>query len=214
MSLEIGERLFEIGLTLLRYGGVGLSYSPKLGLKREMWLRGRIEHYDKDERFEGKPVLLIIRTPPNAEMVAEIKTREQVDGGCGWFNVRPNVEPTENDKWDGLPAIQAIINVSPDAFDAVSVHATETLDRIHRVKAEITLIGKSLPETGTGALWPYRLADFDVSERKAYAIGEFKIGSTGTFYPRNRVLPIERALDASSSMKPARPCWTRGGRPP
>lgn len=194
--LAVKDRFVEVHMTLARYGGVGMSYSPKSGLKREMYFRGHIKDYEQDARFEGKAVRIRLETPSGPEWEEKIKTEQKVDSACGLFSVRANVQATKYDDEVGQPPIQAFITLTHEAFDAVSVHATETLDRLYRVGATIRLVGKSLPETGTGAAAaPIRLSDLDVSEDKSYAVGGFEIEGTRTLYPRNRVLPIERRLD-------------------
>ncbi len=193
---QFGERFLEIRIMLLRYGGVGISYSPKMGVKRHMHLRGRIEQYVPDARFEGKPVLIRLETLSGPEWEEKIKTKEQVVSACGLFSVRANVQPRRFEEEVGDPAIQAFISITQAAFDAVSTHAMVTLDNIRRVGATIRLVGKSLPEIGTGPTGaPIHLSDLDVSEDKSYAIEGFEIDGTRTLYPRNRVLPIERSWD-------------------
>lgn len=191
------ERFCHITIMLVRYSGVGMSYSPKSGLKRQMFLRGHVEHYDRDDRFEGKPVRIRLETPPDPEWEEKIKTEQEVNSACGRLSVRAKVQARKFEEEVGDPPIQAFITITQEAFDAVSVHATETLDRLHRVGATIRLVGKSLPETGTGlAPESVLLTDLDVSEDKSYAVGGFEIEGTRTFYPpRNRVLPMKRRLD-------------------
>ena len=197
------ERFLEIGIMLVRYSGVGISYSPMSGVKRQMHLRGCIEHYQEDDRFEGKPVAIKIETPPDPEWEEEIKTEQQVRSACGLLSVRANVQPRKFEKELGIPPIQAVITITQEAFDAVSAHVTATLDRLGRAVATIRLVGNSLPETGTGPSGArIRIEDLDVSDDKGYGIGDkgyaiggFEVADTCTLYPRNRVLPIERKWD-------------------
>lgn len=193
------ERFCDINIILDRYGRVGMSYSPKSGLKRQMVLLGHIWHYGipRDDRFHGKPVRIQLDTPPDPELEEKIKTEEQVDSACGWFGVRRNVQATKVDEEVGLPPIRASITVTREAFEAVTVQATETLSRLHRGGATIRLVGKSLPESGDhiDSVFGLELTDLDVSEEKSYAVGGFEIEDTSPLYPsRNRVLPIECRL--------------------
>lgn len=194
--LAVEDRFVEVHMTLVRYGGVGMSYSPKSGLKREMYFRGHIEDYERDARFEGKAVRICLETPSGPEWEDKFKTEQRVASACGLFSVRANVQPRKFEEEVGDPALQAFITVTEEAFDAICTHITETLDRIHRARVTLRLVGKSLPETATGSsVIPIRLTDLDVSEDKSYAIGGFEVEGTRTLYPRNRVLPIERRLD-------------------
>ena len=194
-TYEPKERLCDIAITIVRYGGVKIAYSPESGLKRQMYLEGHVEDYDNDRRFRGKSIKVRIESPVNPEKEARIKAEEKIEHACGWFGVRANVEPRDFEKEFGTPPIQASVNVTTDTFDAVARHVTETVDRLGRAHATIRLAGKSLPETGSGVSeLPILLSDLDVSEDKNYAIRSFEVAGTRALYPRKRVLPIEREL--------------------
>ena len=206
------ERFCELSMMLFRYSGVSTTYDAKGGIKQSFNLSGHIddpyrtplgdiqEFGEGDSVFDGKPVRLEIYSPPH------IRDTPSVSHACGVARVNAGVEP-ERFELDGETvegdAILVVLDVSADAFEAIRRQAAEAYDHRRIMRATVTLIGDSLPQTDTptmstldAMLW---LKDLDVAKVQDYGVRGFKISGTRYFdHTRGRVLQVERGREEGS----------------
>jgi hypothetical protein len=201
------EKTCEFSLVLFWYGGVHTSYDAKAGVKRSLLLKGRIDdpHVDFSghswpeepaSAFHDKPVHLDISSSFDPEWWQRIRAKLGTPDACGLVRVRAGVEPKRVESEDGehepfeVEPVQMTLVVSADAFEAIWRQVAEADSQRRTMRAELTLVGDSLPESDC---MPFiDLKDFDVAEDREYAVGSFEIHGGYVDRLRGRMRPIER----------------------
>jgi hypothetical protein len=209
---QCNERECRFRLVLFWYGGVQSSYDAKVGLRRSLLLKGRIDDPYVDfsgefslpeepaSLFHDKPVHLDISSSIDSEWLEGIRAKLGTPDACGLVQVRAGVEPKrveseygEHEPFEVEP-VQIGLVVSADAFEAIWRQAAEADSQRRTMLAHVTLVGESLPESDED-LGSISLKDLDVSENRQYAVGGFEINRGYVDSLRGRMRRIERGRD-------------------
>jgi hypothetical protein len=203
---EMHEKSCRFRLVLFWYGGVDTSYDAKAGVERSLHLKGRIYdpyvyefsgHSSPTEpasAFHDKPVDLSISSPGDSKWLKRFRAKLGAPDACGLVRVRAGVEPErvepEYDEPFEVEPVQIRLAVSADAFEAIWRQTAECDSQRRTMRAEVTLVGASLPESNC---MPFiDLKDFDVSQDREYAVGSFEIHGGYVDRLRGRMRTIER----------------------
>ncbi len=196
------QRTCDMNLRVFGYGGVSNSYDPSKSMEQSFALSGYIDDpyitalgdIDSclsDSTFGNKSVRVEFSSPPDTEWLAGLRG----SNACGSVVIDAHVHP-EQYEHDGqsfeIQPVRVIIMVDPTTFETIRRQAAEASYHRRIMNLKVTLADESLPEPKSqyGSL---HLKDLDVSERRGYAIGNFKIFDTiYTDHFRDRVLEVER----------------------
>ena len=176
----------DLELSLLRYGGLSTWYDAKAGQRRRLTLFGLVEN-GEDTAFRYKPVRLNIYSPADPAWLKEVRTSLGEEHACGSVAVTAGVESECVD----IEPIAARLDVSAEAFEAISSQAMDADDRNRMMGATLTLSGNAIPDPRRFNMF---LEDLDVSKAQEYAVTDFEINN-GLFDDlRGRVMEVERGM--------------------
>jgi hypothetical protein len=175
------KNICNLRLHLDRFGSLQTSYESKVGLKRDMTLRGLVDDPGHDFRnasaFHRKACELSLSSPVDQEWLKEIRNSLGDGDICGEVIVYPGLVPdrfeAEGETYEIGP-VEVTISVSNEAFEAFQHQVVEALGQHRVIGVKLWLSGGALPDKESGIIF---LDDLDISDTQKYSVTRFEMTS-------------------------------------